>query len=412
MMRLNRIHFLICCFLAVVLLVGIVQADVLQPRIVHVYFQKDGVPYNFPVKYTVTCYGYEAEHFPFTLAPPGSYQPSPIFRYSATCNGYGCPVYSQFYSLIGAHFDWCDLEGETNYQKFSLHNFSSTDITRCDRVVERTFKMQDNDLEFYYYTPEYDACLDFTNNKTREIWAGRANFSFKIPINGSMILLLKGRVPYYSTDDLMRTELMANKSEIPMNLDQYINYLESCDPISDRKCPGWIIDGKPLKSFTEFRTLRYDETDLRDNPCDTFLVKADPSLVIPLKDQDVSWRGACARDLTGCNYTWGICESRFTIPSAGDHDSIKDMTTPVIPVSRISPLPSVTSKTNTSVRATVIVSATGTLSTLPSTNNQMNTAFPTLNPPVPGGGITVHRGPVETLYCAILSWFRISCDAT
>lgn len=410
-MRSNRIIFLLSCFLVIVLLIGIVHADIIQPDITRVYFEKNGAPYNFPVKYTVTCYGNETHTFPFTPAPPGSYQPSPIFRYSATCNGYGCQVYPQNYRFFGSHFDWCDLEGETNYQKFSLHNFSSTDITRCDKIPDRIFRIRDNDLEYYYMTPEYDACFEFRDNKTREIWAGRASFSSTVPLNASTMLLLKGRNPYYSTDDLVRTKLMANKSDISMNFNQYINYLETCDPVGDRKCPGWIIDDKPLKLFTEYRSLKNDVADIQKNPCDAFLVKADPSLIIPFKDQDPSWSGYCAQELNGCNYTAKVCVSRFTIPSIDDTGSTSIGTTPATPVSTtVAPVPSVTGKINTSVKTTVVVPATGTLSQLPSTGNQKIT--PVTITPVSGGSIITYRSPVETLYCTVLSLFRISCDAT
>jgi hypothetical protein len=110
------------------------------------------------------------------------------------------------------------------------------------------------------------------------------------------MLLLKGRNPYYSTDDLVRDTRVVNKSDISMNFNKYIIFLETCDPTGDRKCPGWIIDDKPLKLFTEYRTLKNDVADIKIKPCDAFLVKADPSLIIPFRDQDPSWADIVPRN--------------------------------------------------------------------------------------------------------------------
>jgi hypothetical protein len=409
-MTMNRVIILLFCIGTIILMTGVVRADVLQPFITHVYFEKDGIPYNFPVKYTVTCYGYERRSY-FDRPLPGSYHPSPIYRYSASCNGYGCPVYAQYFSLFGASFDWCDLDGETNYQKFSLHNLS-TDITRCDRIAERGWRIQDNGVKYYYWTPEYDSCYEFRDMKNDRIGVLHARYTSTAPANSSELIILKGRSPYYAMDQ-KRDGLIVNKSEIPMNLDQYINYLETCNPTADRKCPGWIIDGKPLKSFTEYRTLRNDRANLQEDPCDTFLVEADPSLVIPFGDQ-LPWRGECAQGYImgagGCNYTYGYCESRFTIPPAGDLGSTVVRTPPETPVFPVSPIPPVIGTSPPIAGTTAVTQATAAVSRLPPATNHGTPTVTTFPIPTPSRNAIDGSSPVESLYCSILSWFDISCD--
>lgn len=121
----KKIIFLLS--LAAVLLAFAVRADVFTPTITKVYFEKDGQPYENPVKFIVKCYGY-------TYAPgsdPGlkqnEYEPEIVFSYSAICPGYGCEI-SESYYLNYYHTDYCDLEGETEGKKFVLEKYAQTPL--------------------------------------------------------------------------------------------------------------------------------------------------------------------------------------------------------------------------------------------------------------------------------------------
>ncbi|MDD5143639.1 hypothetical protein [Methanoregula sp.] len=144
---------------------------------------------------------------------------------------------------------------------------------------------------------------------------------------------------------------------------QYIGYLETCDPATDRNCSGWTLNGKPLKQYTEYRPLKNNATHLKDHPCDTFLVAADPSLIMPFTEQD-PWNHACAY---ACNYTMQICEDRFIIPS-GNSSPVQESfsgTTPTVGIP-LMPLQSI--------------------------------------PP------SVQGSPVESLYCSIVQTFGGKCE--
>lgn len=114
-------QILLCCFISglFIALSGSVSADIISSssKIMKIYFEKDGMSYNRPVKFTVTCYGHDfsdksnnddisvsKEIFYFS----GIYQHDP-YRY--TQNYYG----------RGLRIDYCVLEGETETgEKFSI----------------------------------------------------------------------------------------------------------------------------------------------------------------------------------------------------------------------------------------------------------------------------------------------------
>lgn len=98
-------HLVFVCTLGILLLASVitppVTADMASGTITHVYFTRDGLPYNGIVRYTVTCYGY-ASGYTFRHAPNPSqpnYTPSEVYRYSATCGNYGCAVYEPYYRI-------------------------------------------------------------------------------------------------------------------------------------------------------------------------------------------------------------------------------------------------------------------------------------------------------------------------
>lgn len=122
-----------------------VHADMISPAITHVYFEKNGVPYNGSVQYSVNCYGYFMG-YPYVTKSPGSYEPELIFHYSATCPEYGCEIYQPYYYY--GHSDWCNLEGQTENEWFEIRNFSPYPYTRCDSVWERLEKRWGENREY------------------------------------------------------------------------------------------------------------------------------------------------------------------------------------------------------------------------------------------------------------------------
>lgn len=356
------------------LLVGPVTADLISPAITHVYFEKGGVPWNDTVDYTITCYGYMKP--PFSEIPNGSYTPELVFHYSASCKEYGCAIYQPYY-LQYTHIDWCDLEGATNNQVFSLQNFSTKPYSWCNDVERRVLRIWGDQREYYYETPEYFSCRQFVSNYSKTVWNEHVLFSETgSKGNYSGMLLLPGLSPLYVSPGYTKT--IVHKSDIPMDLTRYINYLETCDPVNEPECPGWIINGKPLKTFSEYRTLNNNVTHIKDHPCDTFLVATDPSLIMPFTEED-PWHHVCVEE---CNYTRQICGSRFTIPS-GEMDA----TTLTVQI----PAPAQKSPAAGATQASVVVpipARSPTSATVPS---------------------IISRSPVESLFCSIVEFFGMNC---
>ena len=264
-------------------------ADLIAPAITHVYFEKDDAPFNDTVDYSVNCYGYPMPFAPVTQTI-GTYQPELVFHYSASCGRYGCEIYQPYY--YRAHIDWCDLEGNAGGRHFLIRNFSSRPYSRCDWLPERIEKRVGDLREYYYVTPEYSECRNFERNETSEWYASRVYYS-EVPgsYNRTSVIILPGQKNLYRTPPYNST--LVTRSGISLNLSQYIAFLETCNPIADPACGGYIIDGKPLKTFTEYRTFLTNATDLQENPCDRFLIKADPSLIMPFTDPE-PWPPMCA----------------------------------------------------------------------------------------------------------------------
>jgi len=338
----GRLHFSLICLCAIVLLVTVVHADMVTPKITYVYFTLGGIPYNGTVNYTVTCYGYPMDTRQITLAP-GSYQPQPVYQYSENYSGYGSPSYQQSY-LQYTHIDRCELEGVADNRNFTIRNFSSNHFSRVDTLHERVPRNVDGFQKYYFVTPEYSSCQYFEQNKKSQWTAEIHNFSrINTTTPQTYVLQLPGRIILY--DNMPWHYVPINRSDISTDLEGYIAYLETCRVNADPACPGWIADGKPLKSSPGYRTLNRDATHLKEHPCDTFLLEADPSLIMPITDMEISGHKCYSNDaFSPCNLPDSLYEERFIIPSA------------------VSP--------------------------------------------------NIHRSPVETLYCTILSWVNTSCEKT
>lgn len=364
------VFFWICC--------PATCADMISPAITHVYFEKDGVPYTGSVQYSVNCYGYFM-HYPPVIKRPGSYTPELIFSYTATCPGYGCEINQPYYYL--GHSDWCDLEGQTENEWFEIRNFSPYPYSRCNPVWERLEKQWGDTREYYYYTPEYSLCRQVTEN-SNELWYASSVSYSETPgsPNRTAVLLLPGYKPLYRMLDYNSS--VVSRSDIPHNISEYIAYLETCDPVTDSRCGGWIVNGTALKTYAGLRPLKDNTTDLLENPCDRFLMKADPSLIMPFTDSD-PWSHPCAE---ACNFTYEICESRFTIPSGNPASVMKQKSAPTGTVPwTIIPRPFITPYDTTAV-------------TVPPSQQ------------TPAMVLRFSRSPVESLYCSIVELLGGRCE--
>jgi hypothetical protein len=103
------------------------RADVPYPIRIAVIFEQAGQPYNGPVRFTITCYGYSYPVGPDPERAPGSYTPAPVYSLSGDCAGYGCTVDEDLY-LNYRHLDSCDLEGNASGVRFLVKNYARTPI--------------------------------------------------------------------------------------------------------------------------------------------------------------------------------------------------------------------------------------------------------------------------------------------
>lgn len=113
-----------------------VSADVPMSEYITLFFEQDGRPYDKPVRFQITCYGYRWDPGP---APPtkvpGSYQPESVYGIIGDCPHYGCKISHQIY-LNYRHIDYCDLVAETETQRYTLPKFASepVDMSTCDGI--------------------------------------------------------------------------------------------------------------------------------------------------------------------------------------------------------------------------------------------------------------------------------------
>lgn len=316
----GRLHFSLICLCAIVLLVTVVHADMVPPKITYVYFDEGGIPYNGSINYTVTCYGYQTSPYHPVYLTPGSYQPQEVYRYSEYYSGYGSPSYRQAY-LQFTHIDWCDLEGVADNRNFTIRNLSSINYSRYGVLQERVPRDVDGLRKYYFVTPEYSSCRYFQQNKASQWTAESRNFSrINTTQRQTNVLQLPGKTILYGI--LPWHHVSINRSDIGPDLAGYIAYLETCRVNADPACPGWNADGKPLKTFPEYRTLNRNATYLKEHPCDTFLLEADPSLIMPFDDMQVMGHECISNtEFVPCNYTDMIVEHRFIIPSVVKPDN-------------------------------------------------------------------------------------------
>ena len=136
-----------------------VTADSTIPTKTTVYFEQNGRPFDGPVSFNVSCYGYMCRDYA-CHPDPGYGERAPrnaenVFAYSASCPGYGCAIYQPFY-VNHRHITWCDMAGTANGTPFIIRNVSESPIPDC--TYDLPFDTEQNNT-YYRYPPEYRACL-------------------------------------------------------------------------------------------------------------------------------------------------------------------------------------------------------------------------------------------------------------
>lgn len=332
MNRKTRHLMIILCLIAVTGLVMPVQADFITPAITHVYFEKDGVPYQGSVDYSVNCYGYYTSLSPSGMAekPAGSYTPELVYHYSATCKEYGCSVYPQYY-LKYRHIDWCDLEGKTDNGPFFYHNFSTIPYSEGSIYTPPSYSFwskillpaYDEDEEyryFFYATPEYTACTGQENSSQHPGRNHTAERRIYTSCNSREEKHCFSIFEGYGavTGGISNYTRFVNATRDNLDEFRFNNYLDTCDPLSDTECGGWILDGKAMKTYPNLFPFRQNTTHLQIYPCDRFLMGINSSLVIPENDRP-DGRDHCYER---CSFADHIINAYFTIPEGNIHENL------------------------------------------------------------------------------------------
>ena len=128
------------------------------------YFQKNGQPFIQPVKFTVKCYG--------TNEMGNSDKLLKISEFSETCRAYGCKYdTSSIFSTYKKIVKYCDLEGETDGNKFTIGDFLEPSMSglSCHRI---NYDISTGD-KYYKETAKYKNCM---NTIRKEYYPDNENF--------------------------------------------------------------------------------------------------------------------------------------------------------------------------------------------------------------------------------------------
>lgn len=120
------------------------------------YFQKDGKPFVQPIKFTIKCYGQEYNRVDDTYS-----EIMRISEFSEACQSYGCKFDTTgVFEPHSAEIKYCNVDGETNGNKFTINNFlvPSTKSLDCYYVYYNFDGMEAD--KYYKETPEYKKCID------------------------------------------------------------------------------------------------------------------------------------------------------------------------------------------------------------------------------------------------------------
>lgn len=269
-----------------------------HPVRTHVFFEKDGAPYNESVTYTFKCYG-TLRYLP---TPYNKSEISVIYQYTATCPEYGCAVWQPDTHEWNFNFDHCELQGVTLGKNITIRNISA--YSSCNQIPTTMFypRAPWNSSEPYYATPEYAACerhgigildnypaphISFVTCDTNRDLQCMELFNCTPPV----------KIASSSKIKINNTDLVATS---------YRHYLDICDPRTDQNCPGWLVDGIPLKMNPACRVNAIPLPRSID-PCWRFLVEVNRTLVFPKEE----WHN----NRYQTDWLPEICSTKWTIPS-------------------------------------------------------------------------------------------------
>ncbi|OPX63348.1 MULTISPECIES: hypothetical protein [unclassified Methanoregula] len=300
----------VVCLAMAGFLAGTVSADLMLPTITHVYIEQNGTPFHESVNYTVTCFGYRTQLSPppVTTLAPGSYQPESVYSYSATCPDYGCVIYEPYYTKH-SHIDWCDLQVNTKDTKFIFRNFSHNPYSKCTDVPSPEKISRNRSMGLYYKTPEYLACWahgqGYIQEKTGN-WPTRHRV-FQTCDSDSEPGCIKLFSEMKPVKEISSDEIPTPKSRWSgMNDQEFLSFLETCNPISDTSCGGWIIDGKPVKRIPGMRPFANTSSG-KSWICDKFLINASPAIMVPEEIINGAW-------VDNDYLATEVCELRINLP--------------------------------------------------------------------------------------------------
>ena len=342
---------------------GIACADEAIPTVNHVYFFRDGAPYNESVTFTVKCYGIPTEPY-YT---PGA--PMPVYRtrnitepelqgsFSASCPSFGCMIYESYRRFKFNMFERCDLEGETRGENFVLRNITlpvQYGLPSCQNIP-MTITL--NGSRYYQSDEWYDCTRPNHDTSVRKIFYVSCDPAKEY----GCIDLFAERGPVRQASYRIFPKKANN-----MPPSQYIHYLVSCNPIDDDQCPGMVIDKKPVKDMgNEYHSLFNASSEKSQDACARFLYNANPVLIIPKTVEDpYAWTGYTAHE--ECELRFNLSRAEFITRTRPIHETQSNGRPSEYMIS-VSPLPSL----------------------MPS---------------------YIPRSPVEFLYCSILQVFGGRCE--
>lgn len=277
--------------------IATVSADELYPTITHVFFEKDGKPFNTTVYYTVTCYGHRINSWnprPEEIAAAHSTPPENVYSYPATCDHYGCNVYEPYY-LNYRITESCDLVGESATLDFTIKNFSSTPLPQdCTDVQQFGFHKPSAAPN-----PLYDTCIDASEPKSESclelmipcVSAG-SNLCRTVDNRSLEVTAASDACFNHARNAVRDCDIWKNRDEyynstpayeqcMDESRDAYENcyqFLDTCDPAFKSECGNWIIGGRYVKKTSGWQTC-VDEISEKRQECDNYLAPVDSSLI-------------------------------------------------------------------------------------------------------------------------------------
>ena len=136
---------------------------IIHPTVSRFFFEKDGLPYNQSVTFTVTCYRYlpsPQQHDQSWRSKIGNDSLEKVLSFSGTCRYYGCPHEDLTY-YVKFHTDTCDLEGRTLGRPFIIRDFSNIPAGYCIDPFHQydIRKGEMSNYSYYKISPEYSDCM-------------------------------------------------------------------------------------------------------------------------------------------------------------------------------------------------------------------------------------------------------------